>query len=144
MFVLLTSKPMEIYQLDSDISVICVTAKSFPEGIMEAFKTLENLSLEMCDRTFFGISRPDEKGTIIYKAAVKEDHSGEGKSFGLETFTIPQGEYITETIVNWKDNMSAFGDAFDQLLKHPRMDYNYPCIEWYKSETEVMCMIKLK
>lgn len=32
---------METYFLKEDIKVFCITAKSFPEGIMEAFARLE-------------------------------------------------------------------------------------------------------
>ena len=135
---------METYNLEKEIKVLCTTATSFPDGIMAAFKKLESLSEDMCDRTFFGISRPDERGKIIYKAAVQQADENELDKYNVESFTIPAGEYITETILNWKDNMKAFGTAFTKLLDNPKMDYRYPCIEWYKSETEVMCMIKLK
>jgi len=35
-------------------------------------------------------------------------------------------------------------EVFGRLLKYPEMDMNFPCVEWYKGEKEVMCMIKIK
>jgi hypothetical protein len=135
---------MGTYNLIEEIKVLCVTAKSFPDGIIEAYETIEKLGPEMCDRTFFGISSPDISGKIIYKAAVTQMSEREAEKYGLETFIIPKGEYLIETLFNWMDNTAVFAATFQKLLKDPRLDTSFPCLEWYKSNDEVMCMVKLK
>ena len=39
-------------------------------------------------RNFFGISSPNMKGDLIYKAAVEESFRGEAEKLGCETFMI--------------------------------------------------------
>jgi hypothetical protein len=132
---------MENYSLKNDLKVFCVTAKSFPDGILQAFLTLEKMLPSIEDRTFFGLSYMKD-GTIVYKAAVLESYEGEGEKNGCETFTIKKGEYLTETIVNWRESIERIGYAFETLLADPRLDTTFPCVEWYK-DPDVMCMIRM-
>ncbi|HEX7902979.1 MAG TPA: hypothetical protein VF487_03790 [Chitinophagaceae bacterium] len=134
---------MEIFQLKDDIRVFCITATSFPQGIMEAFEKLEKLLPTREGRTFFGLSQPGGRGTIIYKAAVQEKYNGEGEQYGCETITIQKGTYLTELITGWQKRIPAIGEIFQQLLADPRLDMNSFCVEWYKNETDVLCMVKL-
>ena len=73
---------MESFNLESDINVVCVTAKSFPEGIVEAFDQLYSIVTVTESGRQFGISRPDERGKIVYKAAVEEVQDGKAKLLG--------------------------------------------------------------
>lgn len=134
---------METFQLNNDISVFYVTAKSFPDGVMAAYDALREMLPKNETRTFFGISRPDEKGIIVYKAAVEEKYEGEGKEHGCETFIIKQGTYLTETIYNWKKKMEMFQVNFNKLIADQRMDTDFPCIEWYDGDDKVVCMVRL-
>ena len=135
---------MEKYELKNDVKVFCATAKSFPEGVAGAFQTLENIDPSIRKRPFYGISCPDKSGKIIYKAAVTEAFDGEGKQYGMETFTITKGVYMTETVFDFiKDPETIIGNTFQKLLKTPNLDRQSSCIEWYKSNTELMCMVRL-
>lgn len=134
---------MEKFRLNEDVKVFCKKAESFPEGIMDAFRALEGLHPEICQRPFYGISYPGPDGDIIYKAAVREAFEGEGAQYGLETFTIPQGNYATETILEFRKNPPGLiGAAFQRLLQTPGLE-RFPCVEWYKGPDEVMCMVKV-
>ena len=73
---------MEIFTLDNDIKVFCETAISFPEGIMKAHKELQSIVPFSEERRYFGISRPNEKGVVIYKAATEEIYQGEAEELG--------------------------------------------------------------
>ena len=135
---------MEKYELAKDIQVICATASSFPAGIMEAFKRLEELHPDMGTRTLYGISRPDETGNIVYKAAVAAAFEDEGDKYGCETFVIPAGQYLTETVINYMESPTPMiGSTFRKLLATPELDRDFPCVEWYKSPQELLCMVKL-
>ncbi len=62
---------METTTFDNDITILYVTAASFPEGIMNAHNHLHTLVPFYKNRKYFGISRP-EHGGITYKAAAEE------------------------------------------------------------------------
>ena len=82
---------MEKYYIDKDIKVFYVTATSFPEDVGGAFQKLLSFLPKPNKRLLFALSSPNEKGIIIYKAAVEESFPGEGKQNGCETFVIKKG-----------------------------------------------------
>ena len=132
---------MEVYTLKNDLKTFCVTAKSFPYEIRQAFGTLISLLPSVNDRTFFGVSYQNHDGDMIYKAAVLESYDGEAEKLCCEKFTIEKGEYLTETLRNWKKDETLIGATFRKFA-----DSNYhatfPCVEWYRGD-DVMCMVKL-
>ena len=133
---------MEKHTIDKDFYLICVRATSFPDGITEAFQKLEQIDPSLANRTRYGISHGNKNG-IIYWAAVEEAFSGEGYTFGLEQYTIKKGVYATETLKNIKGKEERIGRAFEKLLNHPKLDRLGECIEWYKNDHEVMCLVRL-
>ena len=88
---------METYELENDIEVFCVTAKSFPDGVLEAHQALHALVPFSSERKYFGISYPNKEGNIIYKAAANELDKGDLSKHGLESFVIKKGKYILLT-----------------------------------------------
>ena len=123
------------------MEIFCITAKSFPYEIKQAFGLLISLLPSIEDRTFFGIAYQSKEGDMIYKAAVLESFKGEAEKLGCEKFTIEKGEYLTETLKDWKKDESRIGLTF---RKFAESTYNatFPCVEWYKGD-DVMCMVKL-
>ncbi|CAL1518993.1 hypothetical protein [Chitinophaga sp. MM2321] len=134
---------MENYQLDHDIKTMYVTATSFPEGIMAAHEKLHSLIPSTKERRFFGISRPDRSGTIVYKAAVEVLNEEEAGKTGLDTFIIPKGTYTSTYIANYADDIQQVGRTFDQLLADPALDSNGFCLEMYMGEKDMRCMVRL-
>jgi predicted transcriptional regulator YdeE len=130
--------------LSKDIKTFYVTAASFPDGIMNAFQTLHKLLQGNESRNFFGISYPGKNGTIIYKAAVEELYDAEAEKSGCETFIIPKGEYLCETLIDWRKDMTVVGKTFQKMLADPRIDQNGFCLEEYLGEKDMRCMIKIK
>jgi hypothetical protein len=135
---------MENFTLEKDIKVFYITATSFPEGIMEAHEKMHALVADKKGRRFFGISRPENKGAIVYKAAAEELQEGEAEKLNCESMMILKGEYIGTTILNYPKDVQSISKAFDKLLRHPGLDpYGY-CVEWYLNENDVRCMVRLK
>jgi hypothetical protein len=132
---------MDIFTINNDIKVFCVTADSFPEGIGPAHQKLQSILPQASGRKFFGISLPSENGVIIYKAAVEEQYEGEAEKYGLETFIIKKGRYICETLNNWHKDVPFIGKTFQQLLKDPRIDKNGYCLEIYLNDSDMMCLV---
>jgi predicted transcriptional regulator YdeE len=134
------SLTMETKLIPEDIHVLCVTASSFPAGIMDAFQKLHQMVPGK--RTTYGLSWPGPTGEIIYKAAVDE-LPGDSAIEGLEHFVIHSGTYLCVTIHNFMQDLPAIGNTFSMLIQQPGLDPNGYCLEWYLSDKDVMCMVKL-
>jgi hypothetical protein len=134
---------MNTFSLQEDIHVFYVTAKSFPDGILDAFHAVEKLIPDTAGRARYGISSP-VNGVIIYKAAITELFPGEGKNYNCESFVITKGDYSIQTLHNPNNDSAIFRNTFQKLLSTPLLDKTFPCVEWYKSPTDVVCMVKLK
>src|SRR5215831_15363969 len=106
----------EKFSIKEDIQVMCITADSFPAGVMSAHQKLHSLFPPEEGRVFYGISWSDGKGGIIYKAATNELHKGEAESHGLEIFKIRKGEYISEVLKDWSNDEQLVGKTFRKLL----------------------------
>ena len=135
---------MDAYNLSKDIKIFCLKAERFPEGVSAAFDQLVKKVGAADQRTFYGISYMEKNGSITYKAGATEVTDGEGAKHGLEYFTIPRGMYITETIHDWKKKIEVIAPTFQKLMSDPRFDKVTPCVEWQKSNTELVCMVKTK
>ena len=134
---------MEKYFLNEDINLICVSAKSFPNGVMEAFEILGEKVNTKKGRSLFGVSFPGRDGKIIYKAAANEVNDGEAENLGCESFTIKKGTYDAILIPDFMSNIQDIGKAFDEILKDPLIDPKGCCVEMYLNEKDVRCMVRL-
>jgi predicted transcriptional regulator YdeE len=137
---------MKNYNLEKDIKVMCVTAVSFPEGVMEAYKKLQSLVTDSKERRYFGISCPNKDGGIIYKACAEEKYDGEAEKLGLESFIIKAGDFMSIYIEDHMKDPQSIGNAFQILLKIPNLDPQGYCLEMYKNfdDKDVQCMVPLK
>jgi predicted transcriptional regulator YdeE len=136
---------METFSLDSDIKVFYVTAASFPEGILDAHVQLHKLVPFAIDRNYFGLSRPEDNGGIIYRAAAEEKTPGETEKYHLDTLTLKKGKYIYKMVMDFRNDQGSIERAFQELLTSPGLDPQGYCVEWYANDKEeVRCMIRLK
>lgn len=131
------------FVLERDITVYYVEASSFPDGVLVAHQSLHKLVDFDSNRNYFGISNANSTGEIIYKAAAEEYVEGEFQKHSLSSFVIPKGNYACITIKDFMKDVSAIGQAFQELLKEPDLDPNGFCLEWYKGESDCECLIKL-
>lgn len=136
---------MEIFTLDQDIPVLFVTANAFPEGIMAAHERLHAIVPYSENRRYFGVSRPEEpEGPIVYRAAAELLHPDETERFGLETLVLKSGRYASLTVERYRNNPGSIGETFETLLEEPNLDPEGYCVEWYLSDEEVRCMVRLR
>ncbi len=133
---------MEIYRLKKDINLACVRAKSYPDGIQAAFDELNRTFPSLEGRTLYGVSKPVNR-KIVYKAGVTENSMRETKKHGCETFAIKKGTYLMETIQDYQSKLQTLASVFQRLLSDPRLDETSCCVEWYKSDKELVCMVKI-
>ena len=134
---------MENIFLPIDINVFYVEATSFPEGIKASHEKLHELVPDFSNRRFFGLSRP-ENGVIAYKAAAEELKPGEGATLKCDTLVIRKGNYFSLKMKNYMSDLPGIGRAFDELLDHPGLDPQGYCVEWYISDKEMICMVRLE
>jgi hypothetical protein len=134
---------METITIDKDIPVFYITATSFPAGIVEAHEKLHAFIPFTANRKYFGISRPENGGEIVYKAAAEELQPGEAKNWNLGTMVIKKGAYTCITIRNYVADPAGIKKAFEEILKQPGLDPNGYCIEWYLNEKDVTCMVRI-
>ncbi|MFZ2522288.1 MAG: effector binding domain-containing protein [Minisyncoccia bacterium] len=137
---------MKNYNLEKDIQVMCLTATSFPDGVMDAYKKLQSLITDSKERRYFGISHPNKEGVIIYKACAEVKEAGETEKLGLESFIIKAGDFMSIYIDDHMKDPQSIGNAFQKLLKNPNLDPQGYCLEMYKDfdDKDVQCMVPLK
>lgn len=135
---------MKTINLEKDIKVFYVTAKTFPEGIGEAFQKLHGLFPFSKERRIFGLSRPENNEGIIYRAAAEEMYEGEAEKLQCNTLIIPKGKYIALEVIDFRKDIMSIDRAFKQLINHTNLDPQGYCVEHYANDREaVTCMIRL-
>ena len=135
---------METFNLKRDIKVFGLQVIRFPQGVSEAFDELVHIVPEGLNRSYYGISKMDSNGSILYYAAVEETVDGEGKKYGYDYYTIEHGKYLSVAVKDWRSNIACIKDIFHDMVQDKRFDPTKPCIEWYKNESEMLCMLKTK
>jgi predicted transcriptional regulator YdeE len=135
---------MEAYHMEFPILVIIEKADDFGKGIGEAFVRLaEKLDNNGQKRDCYGIVLKEDEG-MNYYAAFTELYEGEAIEKEMSTYTISLGDYRSIRVDEWNKNILHIGPTFDQILKSGKVDTSSPCIEFYKTEQELICMVKAK
>ena len=132
---------MEKYILENEVKVFGVVVETFPTGIEEAFRSLMKILNEEFNRSYYGITEMKEN-RMIYKAVAEEKYNGEAEKYYLEKSVIEGGTYFTETIKDWRNNTDCIKDVFQKMMLSNQVDKAKPCIEWYKNNDEMLCMMK--
>lgn len=131
---------MESYKLAEDITAIGVEVTSFPNGIKEAFGSL--MKTLGSNRDYYGISWCDENAKVKYYAMAREIFPGEGNPHRYKSLTISKGDYHSEALHDWINKTDCIKDVFHRLTAGNTPDKEHPCIEWYQSDEEMLCMVK--
>ena len=137
------NKKMEVVHIYEDKTVAYVQADSFPEDALKSHQILHGKLPYSAERGYYGISWL-EHGKIKYLAAAGLLEEGEAARHGLETFTIQAGDYLSEKVTDFKQNIPAIGQTFQRLLADPRLDPKGYCLEIYdQNDKDVHCLVKL-
>ena len=135
---------MKVFEQTYDQPVFGHLVKTFPNGIGEAFGALMKTIPDGDKRSYYGLSKMDDRGAVLYWVAAEEKFAGEAERYGYERFTILKGNYLSELVPNWKNNLACIKDVFHQLMQDDTADTTKHCIEWYYAEDEMLCMIQKK
>lgn len=134
---------METTILEQDIVVFYIQATSFPDGVLAAHQELHKLVPLSAERNYYGLSRP-EGSTIQYKSAAAEMYPGEGADLGCKTLVLKKGKYVSRKLTNFMEDIPAIGQTFQEMLQeHEQLDPEGYCVEWYVTQNDVICMIRV-
>ncbi|GEO09091.1 hypothetical protein [Segetibacter aerophilus] len=132
---------METEVLENVLPVFGFQVKTFPMGIKEAFDELTTRISAEDGRFYYGISECTKDG-IVYIAAAAEKFEGEGDQYGYQHFLIEKGEYLAVTVLDWLCKTDSIKDVFVEMFTDARADRSKPCVEIYKSDDEMVCLVK--
>jgi predicted transcriptional regulator YdeE len=135
---------MKTLNIPEDIPIVCITASSFPDGVMEAHRKLHALISHDKERRYYSVSYMGPENKILYMAGAEIVEEKDHALPGTEKFTIPKGDYISEPIHNYMQNLPAIGQTFEQMLKRADIDPNGYCLEHYLDDKTVVCMVPLE
>jgi len=105
----------------------------------EAFKALEARPPSLKCRKFYGVVLGDE-----YRACVAIDCSDDPRALPHPTWILPGGKYIRRCILDWEERLDLIGPTFQALLRRPDVDGSRPCIEFYRSQKELLVMVPIQ
>ena len=129
-----------MYTQQEDILIFGKQVSSFPNGIKEAFGDL--ITVLGSERAYYGISWFANNGNIVYYAMAPETFAGEANQYNCEFLTLPKGDYLTEPVTDWMSKTDSIKDVFHRIMGNSRPDKEHPCIEWYRSDDEMLCMVR--
>jgi len=135
---------METYDLKKDLKVFGKEVKTFPLGVKEAFNALLDIIPDGFKHSYYGLSYMDDKGKIVYMATAEEKEEGESEKYNCERYTVEKGEYLAATLDDWLKKVDCIKDIFHEMMEDDRADKTRPVVEWYKTETEMLCLVKMR
>lgn len=135
---------MKKYSLTNDIKVYGSEVIDFPKGVEKAFDKLIATLPQGTGRPCFGLSKMKEDGSILYIAAIEQHNDDEPVKHNYTAYTIDKGEYLSIEILDWMPKVDSIKDVFSELLRHSEASPAGWCIEWYKSDKEMLCLVKTR
>ena len=134
---------MEKIIFENNLKVFGINVKTFPAGIGEAFDELIKKTGDCAGaREYYGVSSMSRDGKIIYKAVAEEKYDGEAEKYNYPESVIEKGEYFFEVIKDWRSKTNCINSVFHEMMRNDDVDKTKPCVEWYKNEDEMLCMVK--
>jgi hypothetical protein len=110
--------------------------KPIPEQASEAFQRLEERLASLRGRRFYGVVVGDE-----YRACVAVAPDDDIAALALSSWTLPGGRYARHKIDDWETYRDRIGPTIEALRQRPDFDPTRPCIEYYRSQRELLLQI---
>lgn len=128
-----------------EVNIARVKAEGGPAGSKKAFDLLESRMNGLKGRKMYGVYYPQKNE--YFACVMLNDQFPDG--MGFEKATIPGGKYARKKIENWSSKIPEIAPTFKQLEKDIEdngleIDSDRPSIEFYRSFTELICMLPVK
>jgi hypothetical protein len=104
-----------------------------------AFQRLEEKLTSLKGRKFYGVVVDGE-----YRACVAIAPGDEPGSLPHPTWTLPGGKYARAKIADWETHRQRIGPAMEALRRRPDFDPTRPCIEYYRSQRELLLLAPVR
>jgi len=134
---------MDTYTLANKRTLFGFRVENFPQGVGPAFTKLVQQLGGQAPRSYYGLSHMDEKGNVCYWAAAEEAYPGEADTYGYEKYVVPKGQYLAGTLGDWRSKTDCIKDIFHEMMQDARADLTKQCIEWYKDDHEMVCLLQI-
>ena len=134
---------MKVTRIDKPRKVFGLQVKTFPEKVGDAFDILSKQIPNGLERSYYGISWLEDT-RIIYFACAEQEQEGESAKYNAREFSIERGNYLCEVLRDWMPKTDSIKGVFEKMMSDPRIDTSKPAIEWYKSDEEMWCLIKIR
>ncbi len=105
----------------------------------EAFRRLEAPLASLRGRRFYGAKMNGE-----YRACVTIIADDTADRLPRPTWTLPGGRYARRRIAHWEANLHLIAPAFQALRQREDFDNTRPCIEYYRSQRELLVMAPVR
>jgi hypothetical protein len=115
------------------------TEKPIAEQAPKAFEELEAKLPSLKGRKFYGVVLGDE-----YRACVTIDPNDDPLSLPHPTWMLPGGRYVRRRLPNWEDNLRLIGPTFETLCRRSDFDPSRPCVEYYRSQKELLVLVPVR
>ena len=134
---------MKTIRIDKPLKIFGLQVTTFPEKVGDAFDILSKQIPNGLERSYYGISWI-EGSQIVYYACTEQNQEGEAVKYNAREFTIVEGNYLCEVLQDWMPKTDSIKGIFEKMMNDPRIDTSKPAIEWYKSDEEMWCLIKIR
>jgi hypothetical protein len=110
-----------------------------PEQAPRAYERLEAKLPSLRGRRFYGALVEGE-----YRACVAIAAEDDPAALPHPTWTLPGGRYAREKIADWEAHRDRIGPAMEALRRRPDFDPTRPCIEYYRSQRELLLLAPVR
>lgn len=132
-----------IYELQSEISLMCLKSPDGPQSSAITFDRLENELQSLKGRKFYGLVKPRGDQNDYY-ACVAIEEGDEPEKSGLERLVLSKGKYDREKITDWENKLDLIPKYFDKMVGRNIVDESRFSIEYYRSRKELFLMLPVK
>ncbi|KPQ11290.1 MAG: hypothetical protein HLUCCX10_15325 [Algoriphagus marincola HL-49] len=128
-----------VKKIKAPVHIYFITQYPFPAGISKAWLELESYISERAGIKFYGVFDGQQ-----YLAGCDSPNKLSVSRESLQEYIIPAGTYLAHTIHNWQDKKELIALTFQRMEEEPGCDKDSEDIEFYRSNTELVCLKSMK
>ena len=125
----------------SDIPVMYAAGERttpISEQAPTAFDRLEGGLPTLSGRRFYGVVIDGQ-----YRACVAIKPGDDLQNLPYPTWTIPGGKYVRQKLADWEHQRHMIGSTMMGMRKRKDFDSSRPCVEYYRSQRELLLMVPI-
>ena len=128
-----------VKKIKAPVHIYFITQYPFPAGMSKAWLELESYISERAGLKFYGIFDGQQ-----YLAGCDNPSKISRSRESLQEYVIPAGNYLAHSIHDWQIQKEQIALTFQKIEEDPRCDKASADIEFYKSNTQLICLKSMK